>query len=453
VVDGNVPNAVQAINEAGFTRGVYADPNYLTGPLAGSPCGSPFEVGGSPFEVGGSPFEVGGSPAGAALAQAETKIFWKQQTFTETHILPANQLLRNDIRVAVFDTIPKEGECDCDCDCNQPSDHIVNIDNQSDTNQDGQMDKQEFQIHIFPTSQTNDLQPVDPNSVDVSEHGVFIAGLINAVSGVEEIDLYEVLNSAGCGDLHVLNQALNNYSSTIQSQNGGSMKNVVINLSLGVHQPENPKDEGLPEKVFTLSEILSDAHQKGAVIVAAAGNNSAELDEPRPSDVPASYDYVIGVAASNNEDPPKRQRACYSNHGNIAAPAGDGGPFELLPPEIQEAIREANIPPDSNGLKYEDRKCLPLSIICRPDKADCEYGLASYSPGSITRYRFWAGTSFAAPLVSGIAVLTLDLGHTPEDVKNVIYGWVASPLAAPAWEPGIIRPIDTLPTPTPTPAP
>jgi subtilase family serine protease len=276
--------------------------------------------------------------------------------------------------------------------------------------------------------------------MDLSEHGVFAAGLINAVAGADEIDLYQVLNAAGCGDLATLNKALNEYRSTMQSKHEGGLQGVIISLSLGVLQPENPETKGLPVDIYTLQQTLYDFTQEGAVIVAAAGNNSAGLPAPRTSDLPAAYPYVIGVAATNIED----QRACYSNLGHIAAPGGDGGSFDGTWPDNPEVAKALNT-------AYSGKTCLPVAFTCQPDDPNCYYGLVSYSPGSATRYRFWSGSSFAAPLVSGIAVRLLDMGHQSVDITRVVKEWVAGSSLAPNRAPNVIPPIDTLPAPTPTP--
>ncbi len=99
--------------------------------------------------------------------------------------------------------------------------------------------------------------------------------------------------------------------------------------------------------------------------------------------IPASYDWVLGVGANAAQ----RSRACFSNQATIAAPGG--GP-----------ARDPKQP------------CEPMLDRCPGDK-DCEYGVISLVhissgwPGSPNGYAYWAGTSFSAPLIVGLAALAL----------------------------------------------
>ncbi len=134
----------------------------------------------------------------------------------------------------------------------------------------------------------------------------------------------------------------------------------VINLSLG----------GLGES-HLLQEAVDYAHQKGVVIVAAAGNanqNSASY--------PARYPHVIGVAAIDSTG----EKAPYSNFGagvDILAPGGGaaGGILqETIQPETGEGIFAA-----------------------------------------------LQGTSMAAPHVAGVAALVKAVGiKEPDEVLNVL---------------------------------
>ncbi len=378
----DVASAVTEINQRGNELNVFADPNYLVGPLAVSPCGNPddavgdpFEVGGSPFEVGGSPFEVGGS--GKPGAEADADIFWEQWAFAQIQVGPVYSDLETPkkgrgISAVVFDSW-----------VDKISEPIVT-------------DAQSFSIDQIVVASRNRLSPPNPDKVvDVREHGVFVAGLINAVAPEASIKLYGVLNEYGCGDLMTLIQALH-MSVLAGVDNERRLDGTVFNLSLGVHQPRETEKQGLPADLITLEKVLSEAHSLGAVIVAAAGNDSVQKSIAT-THLPADYGYVIGVAASN----PKRARSCYSNSGNVAAPGGDGDEYT----------------DEAEGKTYD---CAPLAFLCGKNQADCPYGVISYSPSADSDYRFWSGTSFAAPLVSGLAALTLEAGHAPEDVPGMM---------------------------------
>jgi len=52
------------------------------------------------------------------------------------------------------------------------------------------------------------------------------------------------------------------------------LESTFINLSLGTHQPPKPSELDLPEDVKTLESTLETAVGLGAVVVAAAGNDS-----------------------------------------------------------------------------------------------------------------------------------------------------------------------------------
>jgi len=88
----------------------------------------------------------------------------------------------------------------------------------------------------------------------------------------------------------------------------------------------------------------------------------------------------MGVMASG----PEGERACYSNRGWIAAPGGNPG--------------------DGMG------GCDPQAVnLC--DGPDCGAGLIGAAQHlGYYAYYYWMGTSFAAPLVSGVCALTLEQG-------------------------------------------
>jgi len=335
-------------------------------------------VGGSPFEVGGSPFEVGGSSGGWG-GEAQPAIFWQQWAFRQIDLQAdgsgRGKLTGDGVTVAVFDTSPF-----------QPGVRPPRL-------------PEPINLKLAFPPMANELAPapvpsasgVMTNPITVADHGLFAAGLVYAVAPQSEIHLVRVLNDYGCGDLWTLNNAINQW--TAQQTKGERLDKVVLNLSLGVHQPRDFARANWPAEIVSLDEALRNARGRGAVIVAASGNDSYDSGVARPMQLPADWDYVIGVAASN-QDP---DFACYSNLGDVLAPGADGGP-------------------------WEDGKCRPIAHTCKPDQAGCPFGLVSLATTTKTGYRFWVGTSFAAPVVSGQAALLLSGGLAADRAPTCIQG-------------------------------
>ncbi|CAM3935717.1 S8 family peptidase [Deinococcus marmoris] len=198
----------------------------------------------------------------------------------------------------------------------------------------------------------------ETGAVTGSEHGTEVAGLIGAntsngvgLAGVVwsgPITGIEVLDRSGSGSTVDLTAGLN-----YAAQQGAR----VINISLGA--------PGIDDAV--LGAALT-AAAKTAVIVAAAGNSANEGVY-----YPASHPDVIAVGALGSSD---GALACYSARPNpqlpraldIVAPGGVGGRCPGFKPEL-------DIPVLAVGDRVEDQ------------------------------YRLEAGTSFSAPLVSGVVAL------------------------------------------------
>jgi subtilisin family serine protease len=119
-------------------------------------------------------------------------------------------------------------------------------------------------------------------------------------------------------------------------------------------------------------------NQLGAVIVAAAGNDSAERYGNLPMNVPARFPEVIGVGASNV----RGEISNFSNLGDILAPGG--GHTE---PDYPFTDIKTYVEPGEDLSPYS-----VISLV--PEAEDNRDGLA-----------FWVGTSFSAPLVSGLVAL------------------------------------------------
>jgi subtilisin family serine protease len=312
----------------------------------------------------------------------------------------SDNILGANVIVAVFDTSPFDlrGERVLDTEVTDP-------------------------IDDFGSDIVNHFETIgDP---DARDHGVFGASLVDVIAPESDIRFYRVLDQSNRGDLYTLLRALETLSQTWNVENP-----LVINMSLGIHPPPDSESEA---DLTILENILRSFYNRGAVIVAAAGNDSAERSlmgiEPAPMQYPAAYEFVIGVGASNA----KNEMSCFSNNANILAPGGDNG-----------------------------TGCLPAVHECAVDgigAAACMVGYVYTPPNA--HYAYWNGTSFAAPLVSGAAALLMGegLNRTNEEVYAILAPTLSGTTVAgaPISTPHVLDLADAvnqaaaLPTPTPQP--
>ncbi|MEZ4615041.1 MAG: S8 family serine peptidase [Caldilineaceae bacterium] len=154
-------------------------------------------------------------------------------------------------------------------------------------------------------------------------------------------------------------------------------------MSIGVHHPITATFPtlavtdtfGLPTEVQSLKQLLRYGYDHGALIVAAAGNDFAFGQDDSPwSETPADYDFVISVGGSTNSG----TRSCFSNNGDLFAPAGEG-------------IGDCSGSPS--------RECVNTPTNCIVSTIHDDQGATNGSFG------YWVGSSFAAPQVSGLAAL------------------------------------------------
>ena len=256
---------------------------------------------GSPFSVEGSPFSVEGSaPHGGLGVDATEDDFRNQQAFSmiEAIVFPEREHTGEGVRVGVFDASPFDNP-------NEARNFGASLAPPLELQQAGLGSLRRLQRHVS----VNDA---------VKEHGLFVTGLIHALAPESDYTLYRVLDDRGCGDLFGLVEGLHLFMAEVDGP-GGSLENVVINMSMGVLQPRDAGAQGLPEAVAALEAAVLEAFERGAVLAAAAGNDSVSSDLRLAAELPAACPEVIGAAAVNNETAP----TCYSNQGDVAAPAGE----------------------------------------------------------------------------------------------------------------------------------
>lgn len=239
----------------------------------------------------------------------------------------------------------------------------------------------------------------------MSDHGVFIAGIVDCLAPQTDIRLIEVLNRRGVGTFKSLIWGLADVLNSVRNE---GISRFLVNCSLMMALPSNTllsdaaKNNpiivfyGVVKPVIDAAVIIQRLFDDimiqsgGAIVVAAAGNDSELPTTQFAARFPAAYDSVVGVGALTKTG----DMARYSNIADNPALAGFlafGGDSNY-----KEASSDGGI----------------LSVYTAPTYPEGEKNISGWAS--------WAGTSFACAVVSGILARLYAQGMSPADALQLL---------------------------------
>jgi hypothetical protein len=285
-------------------------------------------------------------------------------------------------------------------------------------------------IHFDPNVDlpTPNIEPekyiqADGHDYEMTDHGLFVAGVINSLASEAQLHLYQVLNRYGVGDLLSIAQHL---SDAYTSFAGGPL---VFSLSLTFGPPivkdhskddqdddmgrsllssedDEPEDPWFGRRDLVARRICDLAYATGSRVIAAAGNNHKKNTVRPQACYPAALDSVLGVGALPKGKKPqdsnkKLKAASYSNLSD--RPEGTG--ITTL-----------------GGEKGKGKGVLGIYIEGFPRDENPADGNPETDP-SKNGWGWWAGTSFATPVISGITAVVLSNmpGSTTEQAIKKLF--------------------------------
>lgn len=252
-----------------------------------------------------------------------------------------------------------------------------------------------------------------PYHYQMADHGTFIAGIIHTIAPGATIHLYEVLNSFGLGTLTSVAQSL---IDAVNDHNKRGDMPLIINCSF-VLDFVTPTDESTLSKLLNLTNpqisVLSTKSILGVlnwitslnnvVVVAAAGNEAKPGVRPYAY-YPAAFQGVIGVGALPRNNPisnyPSGQYYIPASYSNFSY-----DPQNKLPRDgFMTFGGELDNPqsPQSIIQPFASQGVLGVYMGEFPSRNTANGPITQNRAPSPTGWAHWAGTSFAAPIITGL---------------------------------------------------
>lgn len=285
----------------------------------------------------------------------------------------------------------------------------------------------------------------------MTDHGLFAAGIIHSLAPEATIHLIEVLNEFGVGDLMSLAEGMKKVFDEIYQP--GSGRRLVVNCSWMLDLPlceghcVSTPDSGVEfefeqavrrfvddekDQAYSLRATCNSIFLAGGQVFAAAGNDwdwskrkkdlknggaGAKTDEPRLSApearYPAAFASVIGVGAlprGPRRTNSKYEASSYSNLGD--KPAGVG----IVTLGGEEGSEQGVL-----GLYLEDKYPVEKSNPDPSEKYKRVFDIKTRNENTEKNaWAWWAGTSFATPILTGTIAAVLSVPTNLGDAQDAV---------------------------------
>ena len=255
---------------------------------------------------------------------------------------------------------------------------------------------------------------------EMADHGLFAAGIVHTIAPKATIHLIEVLNPFGVGDLETIARGLEKAYNVIRKPD----RRLVVNCSLMLDLPlqlkhcyaksasdpehaferrilgmvnRGPKSPDGKRQVFALKAMCDRLGDVGRQAIAAAGNDWREKSDRLSAPTtryPAAFSRTVGVGALPKDSKPDRATGKYeaSSYSNLADKPPETGIMTL------------------GGEPGEEQGGLGLYLGQFPG---CEE--------NCTKWAWWAGTSFATPILTGAIAAVLSKATGPRTTQEAIH--------------------------------
>lgn len=274
-----------------------------------------------------------------------------------------------------------------------------------------------------------------PYGFNMEDHGLFVTGIVRDLARGADIHYVRVLNDYGTFDtLTLISQLQKIQQLMLRSVDEGGLpgRPVVINLSLVVAPPQEEllgiwlgNNGSIPPDALSqiksssdllllgLRKVIQSLTALGAVVVAAAGNdsNNPSTPERRGPRFPAAFPEVISVGAVDK----CYRAAAYSNfpalppnHNGIAT-YGGSRPIPVPPVGPTGTIPPGTVGPDPHNSTAARDVDSPIGVFSSHHypKLVAEDRPPEYEAADEHAWAYWSGTSFATPIISAVAARVL----------------------------------------------